>query len=85
MGKGEKRLAAMRNNPMGGWTIEDVAIVCRTHGITLLPPSGGTHYKVAHPSQREILTVVYDRKIKAIYIKRLVKFVDDVTGAGHDH
>jgi hypothetical protein len=82
MSQGEKRLQGMRANPAGDWQIADIELVCRTYGIQCLKPSGGSHYKVAHPSQREILTVAYGRPIKAIYIKRLVQFVDAVTGAG---
>ena len=82
MSQGEKRLQRMRANPAGDWQIADVKLVCRTYGIECLEPSGGSHYKVAHPSQREILTVVHGRPIRAIYIKRLVQFVDAVTGAG---
>ncbi len=80
MSQGEKRLEDMRRNPANDWQISDVRVVCNAYRITLLKPSGGSHYKVAHASQREILTVVADRPIKAIYIKRLVKFVDAVNG-----
>lgn len=81
MSQGEKRLEAMRRNPAGDWQINDVRVVCDTYGIQLLSPSGGSHYKVAHPSQREILTIVANRPIKVVYIKRFVQFVDDVNGA----
>jgi hypothetical protein len=81
MSQGEKRLQAMRLNPSGDWQIADVEALCRHYGIQCLKPSGGSHYKVAHPSQREILTVVANRPIKAIYIKNLVQFVDAVKGA----
>lgn len=82
MSQGEKRLRDMRLNPAGDWQISDVQVVCNTYGVQLLPPSGGSHYKVAHPSQKEIITVIAKRPIKAFYIKRFVQFVDAVTGAG---
>lgn len=78
MGQAEKRLEAMRANPKGNWTIEDVRVVCAGHGVDLLPPKAGSHYKVAHASQREILTVPHDRPIKPPYIRRLVEFIDAV-------
>jgi hypothetical protein len=81
MSRGQKRLEAMRANPANDWQIADVQVVCNTYGISLFEPSGGSHYKVAHSGQREILTVVADRPIKAFYIKRFVQFVDAVKGA----
>jgi intracellular sulfur oxidation DsrE/DsrF family protein len=80
MAQGEKRLEEMRRNPANDWQISDVQVVCNAYGITLLRPSGSSHYKVAHASQREILTVVANRPIKAVYMKRFVKFADAVTG-----
>lgn len=81
MSKGEKRLEAMRLNPSDNWQIADVEAVCRTYGIECLKPARGSHYKVAHASQKEILTVTARKPIKAVYIKNFVVFVDAVTGA----
>ncbi len=78
MGQGEKRLEQMRSNPKGGWGIDDVQVVCDAAGVTLRPPNGGSHYKVTHESQREILTVPCDRPIKSVYIRRLVAYIDAV-------
>ena len=74
-----KRLAAMKNNPRADWQITDVEAVCREHGVACNPPTGGgKHYKVAHQTQREILTIPAARPIKPPYIKRLVGFLEDV-------
>jgi hypothetical protein len=78
MGQGKKRLEDMRSNPQKGWSISDVRVVCDAHYVTLIKPSNGSHYKVTHKSQRDILTVPHDRPIKAIYIRRLVEFIDAV-------
>ena len=67
-------LARMRRNPAGDWTIKDVETLCREHGLSLLPPSRGSHYKVGHPSMSEILTIPFARPIKPVYIRHLVKF-----------
>ena len=73
----------MRRAPAADWTIADVAIACAEHGVRCSPPSGGgSHYKVSHPSQREILTVPRARPIKPVYIRRLVRFIEAVGGAG---
>ena len=74
-------LEQMRRNPAGDWSIRDVEALCRERGIRCVPPSGGgSHYKVAHPSQREILTVPFRRPIKPVYIRKLVRFVEAVGG-----
>jgi hypothetical protein len=82
MGRGEKRLEEMRANPAGDWRIDDVRVVCREFGIDLLAPrSGGSHYKVTHRSQHDILSIPARRPIKTVYIRRLVDFVDAVRTA----
>jgi hypothetical protein len=78
MGQGEKRLEQMRANPTRGWTINDVRVVCDAFGVPLLNPSSGSHYKVTHDTQRDILTIPHARPIKPIYIRRLVAFIDAV-------
>jgi hypothetical protein len=79
MGRGEKRLEEMRANPTGDWQIDDVRLVCGEFGIQLRAPrSGGSHYKVTHPGQHDILTIPARRPIKAVYIRRFVQFVDAV-------
>jgi hypothetical protein len=76
------RLARMRANPAADWTIDDVVAVCREHGLRCTPPTGGSHYKVSHPSSHAILIVPSRRPVKAVYIRKLVRFVDAL-GAGH--
>lgn len=75
----------MRANPKDGWAIDDVRVVCNAFDIDLLNPSSGSHYKVSHPSQREILTIPCGRPIKPVYIRRLVDFIDAVRNAENDH
>ena len=75
-------LEDMRANPASGWRIVDVEKVCGAFGVRCAAPSGGgSHYKISHPSQREILTVPFRRPIKAIYIRKLVRFIDAVRDA----
>jgi hypothetical protein len=78
MGRREKRLEKMRQNP-SGWHIEDVQALCRSFGIECgPPPGGGSHWTVAHASQSEQPGVVAKKPIKPFYIRRLVSFVDKV-------
>ena len=76
-------LKRMKRNPAGDWSIRDVEMICRTHGIDCTPPSGGgSHYKISHSSQRQILTVPFRRPIKPVYIRKLVRFIEAV-GVSH--
>jgi hypothetical protein len=74
--KMSKRLEAMAANPRSNWTIADVEALCSEFGVSCAPPTGGgSHYKIAHPSLREKLTIPFKRPIKPVYIKKLVAFV----------
>ena len=80
MGKGAKLLERMRNNPLD-WRIGHVETVCAEYGVACVPPAKGSHYKISHVSQVEILTIPAHRPIKPVYIRDLVKFIDAVAGA----
>lgn len=69
-------LEQMRSNPKRDWTIKDIERVCRQHGLELLPPRKGSHYKVSSKHLRDILTVPAHRPIKVVYIRNLVSYVD---------
>jgi len=74
-------LQRMKRNPAGDWSIQDVERVCRENGVSCRSPTGGgSHYKVSHPSQREILTVPFRRPIKPVYIRMLTRFIERVGG-----
>lgn len=72
-----KLLDAMRANPRD-WRIGDVERLCASHGIACGAPRKGSHYKVSHPAVAAILTVPAHRPIKPVYIRDLVRFVDQV-------
>ena len=70
----------MRANPRD-WRIADVEALCAAEGIACTPPRKGSHYKVKHPRQKDILTIPAHRPIKPVYIRALIRFVDEVRGA----
>ena len=73
------RLEAMRANPFGNWRIKDVEAVCADFGVFCETARGGSsHYKVAHPRMRAKLSIPFARPIKPVYIRQLVRFLDDV-------
>jgi hypothetical protein len=82
MAKSGALLDRMRATPSGNWQIGDVQSVCRQHDIGCQPPKGGgSHWKVSDGTQRDILTVPSRRPIKPIYIRRLVRFIEQVLEA----
>ena len=70
----------MRANPAGDWGINDVEAVCREYGVRCTSPTGGSHYKVSHPSRRDILTIPSRRPVKPVYIRKLARFIEGVAG-----
>ena len=68
----------MRANPRG-WRIEDVATLCAAFGVACTAPRKGSHYKVKHESQAEMLTIPARRPIKPVYIADLVQVIDAVS------
>lgn len=81
MARGEKLLERMRANPRD-WRIEDVERLCAAFGVSCTPPRKGSHYKVKHASQEEILTIPAHRPVKQVYVVDLVRFIERVIEAG---
>ncbi|RXD03366.1 addiction module toxin, HicA family [Sphingomonas sp. UV9] len=77
MSRGDRLLEAMRANPRD-WRIQDVVAACAAFGIACSAPRNGSHYKVKHAGQIEILTIPAHRPIKPVYIRDLVRFIDAV-------
>ena len=77
MTAGDKLLDRMRRHPQDG-RIEDVVAVCRAHGVDGTALHEGSHYKVKHVSIIDILTIPAHRPIKPVYVRDLVRFIDQV-------
>ena len=75
MARRDKRLEQMRRNPRD-WRIADVEALCASFGLRMERPPSGSHFGVKHPASADILTIPADRPIKPVYIRRLVKLVD---------
>ena len=82
MAKLDKLIDAMRGNPAGDWSIDDIRRLCDGLGWRCLPPSGGSHWKVVAPRSEAILTVPARRPIKPIYIRKLIALMDEVGDDG---
>jgi hypothetical protein len=70
-------LAAMRRNPAGDWTIEDIRRVCERCGLQCLAPLRGSHWKVAARGRPDILSIPARRPIKPFYIRKFVAMCDE--------
>ncbi len=69
-------LEKMRANPRGDWKISDIEKLCSQVGLSIEPPTTGSHYKVFSEFLRDIVTIPARRPIKAPYIRNLVSFSD---------
>ncbi len=76
-------LDRMRRNPAADWTMADVETVCARHDLRCTAPTGGgSHHKISHPSQRDILTIPRARPVKPVYIRKLIRFIEAIGGNG---
>lgn len=69
-------LEQMRANPAKGWSMNEIRTLCNQVGLTLKPPSNGSHHKVLSDLLHGALTVPYKRPVKVVYIKKIVGFAD---------
>jgi hypothetical protein len=71
-------LDAMRRNPVGDWTIEDIERECRVQGLKIAPPrGGGSHWKVWSAERRRSLIIPARRPLKTVYVKLFIALVDE--------
>ena len=73
------RLVAMKRDPRAGWTLDDVASLCRGLGIRCtLPGMERSHCVVSHRKIDGSLTLPARRPIKPVYVMLLVELVESV-------
>ena len=71
MAKKRPFLDRMLDSPAADWTITDIERLCREEGLSIRPPSHGSHYTVFSDALHGILTVPARRPIKPVYIRKL--------------
>lgn len=76
----DKLLGAMRRNPAADWTISDVETLCRRFGLTMRRAASGSHVNVKHPGAARILTIPARKPIIDVYIRKLVRYIDEHGG-----
>ncbi len=77
MARKRSLLEKMKANPAGDWTIANVETLCKQVGLTILKPSGGSHYLVMSKFVQGAQSVPARRPIKPIYIKALVGLCEE--------
>lgn len=77
MSKFDKLLQRMRRNPRD-FTIDEIAKVPEHFGFVKRTTSG-SHVTFSHNALSEILTVPAHKPIKPIYVKKLLKLIDEVS------
>ena len=74
MGKIEKLIQRMRNNPLN-WRIEDIKMLAQRYHIDFRQP-GKSHVTFRFPSGQK-LTVPAHKPIKPVYIKQFIELFDE--------
>lgn len=73
--KAKAEAKKMFDCPQDNWTIEDVQRLASRAGLTMKPPTRGSHFTVSSPHIESILTVPHNRPIKSVYIKKFATMV----------
>lgn len=76
MSKIDKKLASMKINPQGDWTIDDLKSLAQHFNITFRQP--GTSHVTFTRSDKQLLTVPAHKPIKVVYVKRFVELIENI-------
>lgn len=79
MSNAVKLFDQMRRNPRD-WRIEDLRIVAGRFGL-LIEQGKGSHVKFRHPAGRMFVVVPARRPVKDIYVRQLVKLIEEIQGS----
>ena len=84
MGKREKLILRIKNNPKNV-PFEELDTLLQYYGCQVRQPgSGSSHYYYTHPAASEPLSVPKGRPIKAVYVRRALKMIDEIKEAIND-
>ncbi len=79
----DKLLEKMRVNPRNDWRIEDVQTIADRYGLSFNRPKGGSSHVTLRHNSGSKLTIPDHRPIKPVYIRKLVKLIDQL-GENHE-
>ena len=75
MNKAHKVLIKMKQAPKNNWSPKDIKTLCLAYGLRLRQK--GTSHGVLTNKKGEHLTIPMHKPIKPIYIKKLIKLIED--------
>lgn len=79
MGHYHKLYEKMKNNPKDVCFDDIDKLLTKIGGFTRREPgSGSSHYTYSHPDIEDILTIVKDKPVKTVYVKRALIMLDSV-------
>lgn len=79
MGHYQKLYQKLKNNPKDATFEEMDKLLTQFGGFTRKSPgSGSSHYTYSHPDLKDILTVVKDKPVKVVYIKRALEALEQI-------
>ena len=73
--KADKLLQKMQSNPKADWTPDNIKTLCKAYNLTLR--QRGTSHAVLTNSKGDHLTIPMHKPIKSLYIKRLIKLIEE--------
>ena len=79
----DKLLERMRANPRNDWRMRNVETLANRYGLSITRPKGGGSHVTLHHKSGAKLTIPDHRPIKPVYIKELVKMIDQL-GENHE-
>lgn len=79
MANAVKLFNQMRRNPRD-WRIADLCVVANRFGIVVVQGKG-SHVKFHHPATRTYVVVPDRRPIKEVYVRLLLRLINEVANA----
>ena len=74
----DKLLERMRNNPRADWRIAHIETLAKRYGLSINRPKRGSSHVILRHDSGVRLTIPDRRPIRPVYIRRLVKMIDQL-------
>lgn len=72
----------MIHNPKD-WDINEIETVAKRYGINFRKGKG-SHVVLDHPDWVELLTIPAHRPIKPVYVRKLIRLIEDIRQIEHE-
>ncbi|WP_412674713.1 type II toxin-antitoxin system HicA family toxin [Anoxybacillus ayderensis] len=74
----QKRFQRLLNN-LNGVKWDELKTIAEHYGLTVKPPSKGSHYKVYYKNDTENIMVtipVHNNRVKPVYVKKIISLIE---------